>query len=204
MIYQYKNTKIYYEPHLDGGGIEIYQEFLRVIREKIGRVKSAFEFCAGTAFIGFSLLADEMCEGLTLADIERDSIECCRRTIKENHLEGRVSVYHSDCLKQIPLQKWDLVIGNPPHFSEPQVNLPQSKIINVDTNWDIHKSFYMDIGRFLNPNGSILLVENGRGSSPEVFQDMIKDSGLETADVLGCNLNRPSKFYFMLVKKQKN
>lgn len=204
MIYHYKDIKIYYEPHLNGGGIEVYQEFLRVIREKIGRVKSAFEFCAGTAFIGFSLLADEMCEGLILADIERDSIECCRRTIEENNLEDRVSVYQSDCLKHIPLQKWDLVVGNPPHFSERQVNLPQRTIINVDTNWDIHRSFYMDVGKFLNPAGSILLVENGRGSSPDVFQDMIKEGGLKTEAVLECNLNRPSKFYFMWVKKQTN
>ena len=203
MIYSYKNIKIHYEPHLDGGGREYYAEFLRIIQEKIGKVNSAFEFCAGTAFIGFSLLADKMCEKLILADIEKESVECCNKTINENNLEDKVSVYHSDCLKQIPNQKWDLVVGNPPHFSERQANLPQTTIINVDKNWDIHRSFYTDISKYLNPNGSILLVENGRGSSPKVFYDMIKKNGLRVAEVIKCNLNRPSKFYFMLVQKNK-
>ena len=201
MIYQYKNIKMHYEPNLDGGGRECYPEFLRIIKEKIGKVNGAFEFCAGTAFIGFSLLADEMCKKLILADIEKESVECCKKTIKENNLENKVSAYQSDCLKQIPNQKWDLVVGNPPHFSEPQVNLQQTTIINVDKNWDIHRSFYTDVSKYLKPNGSILLVENGRGSSPEVFYDMIKKNGLKVADVLKCNLNRPSKFYFMLVQK---
>src|SRR3989344_197909 len=201
MIYQYKNIKMHYEPCLDGGGRECYPEFLQIIQEKIGKVNSAFEFCAGTAFIGFSLLADKMCEKLTLADIEKESIECCKKTIKENNLEDKVQAYHSDCLKQIPQKKWDLIVGNPPHFSEPQVNLSQTTIINVDKNWNIHRSFYTDISKYLNPNGSILLVENGRGSSPEIFYDMINESGLRVAEVIKCNLNRPSKFYFMLVQK---
>lgn len=201
MIYQYKNTKIYYEPHLDGDGRMFYPEFLRIIQEYVGKVDSAYEFCAGTAFIGFSLLEDEMCKELVLSDIEKESIECCKQTISENKLEDRVLVYHSDCLKQIPDQKWGLVVGNPPHFSERQANLPQKTIINVDTNWDIHRSFYRDVGRFLKPDGSVFLVENGRGSSPEIFFDMIKENGLKVADVLKCNLNRPSKFYFIWVKK---
>ena len=203
MIYQYKNTKICYEPYLDGGGREVYSEFLRIIKEKIGKVNSAFEFCAGTAFIGFSLLEDKICKKLVLADIEKESVECCKKTIKENNLENIVFAYQSDCLKQMPVQKYDLVIGNPPHFSEHQTNLPQTKIINVDKNWEIHQSFYKNIGKCLNSEGSILLVENGRGSSPELFYDMINESGLKVSEVLKCNLNRPSKFYFMLVKKNK-
>lgn len=203
MIYQYKNTKIHYEPFLDGDGRMFYPEFLRIIKEKVGRVNNIFEFCAGTAFIGFSLLEDKMCKKLILADIEKTAIECCKKTIEENHLEDKTLVYQSDLFKQIPAQTWDLVVGNPPHFSEPQTNLPQKTIINVDKNWDIHRSFYTNINKYLKPNGSILLVENGRGSSPELFYDMINESGLKVADVLKCNLNRPSKHYFMLVKKNE-
>ena len=203
MIHEYKGVRIHYEPHLDGGGREVSSEFLRVVRENVGRVKSAYEFCAGTAFIGFSLLADDLCEGLVLSDIEEASLECCRKTIAENNLGGRVKVYRSNCLEQIPPQAWDLVVGNPPHFSERQTNLPQSPIINVDTNWDIHRSFYRDVGKYLSPEGSIFLVENGRGSSREVFEPMIQENGLRVEGVLSCNLNRPSKFYFMWVKKDK-
>ena len=193
--------RIYYESHLDGDGRLVYPGFLGVIKEKIGRVNSIHEAFAGAAFIGFSLLADEMCEKLILSDIEKECIECCKKTVMENNLEDKTSLYQSNCLEQIPNQEWDLVVGNPPHFSEHQGNLPQTDLITVDTNWDIHRKFYRNIGKYLKPMGSTILVENGRGSSPEVFDDMIKEGGLRTADILKCEVGRPSKFYFIWAKK---
>lgn len=204
MMYQYGNMKMHYEPSLDGGGREVYPEFLRLIRENIGVVKTVFDYCAGTGFIGFSLLEDRICERLVMSDISPAAIECCKETVKENGLEGRVDLYVSDCLKQVPLQNFDLVVANPPHFAVRQTNLPQNTIINVDTDWSIHRGFYHHIGKYLNPKSSTLFVENGRGSHPELFREMILDGGLDIAGVFPCNLNRPSKFYFIWAKNDKS
>ena len=210
MIHKYRNINIYYEPHLDGDGRVFYPEFQRIIKERIGKVNIIYEYCAGPAFIGFSLLEDKMCKKLVLSDIVLDSVECCKKTIKENKLNEKVSLYLSDCLKQIPLQKWDLVVSNPPHFSKEdnfgfrENGEPTKSIISLDKNWEIHKNFYMNIKKYLNKGGLTLFVENGRGSCPELFKEMIKEGGLKYIDTIKCNLNRPSRFYFTLAKKESN
>lgn len=204
MIHEHKGLKIYFEPQLDGDGREICPEFIRVVKEKAGKVKTAYEYCAGTAFIGFSLLAEGLCERLVLSDIVPESIECCRRTAEENGLTKRVDLFVSDCLKQIPPQKWDLVVANPPHFSEPQTNLRHGTQITWDKNWQIHRGFYEKVNPYLNPGATIIFVENGRGSNPELFYEMIGKGGLKFRESFKCNLTRPSKFYFMITKKPED
>ncbi|MGZ9104358.1 MAG: hypothetical protein ACXW3M_00750, partial [Rhodoplanes sp.] len=53
-------------------------------------------------FIGFSLLAHDLCETLCVADINPEAVAACRRTVEANRLSDRVSVYQSDNLKDIP------------------------------------------------------------------------------------------------------
>lgn len=50
---RYKGIKVKFLPYLDGGGRGFGQQFLRVVREKIGKVDHAFEYCAGAGFIKF-------------------------------------------------------------------------------------------------------------------------------------------------------
>jgi len=42
----------------------------------------------------------------------------------------------------------------------------------------MHRAFYHGITGYLKPNGSVILVENSEGSSPEDFIPMITESGL--------------------------
>src|SRR3954467_4779077 len=90
---KYGDWAVNYTPELDGGGMTFGQQYLEVIREKLGRVGHAFEYCAGPGFIGFSLLANGLCDKLTLADINPEAVKAVRATIAENRLEGRVTVY---------------------------------------------------------------------------------------------------------------
>src|SRR3954468_5200722 len=114
---KYNQIAVNYLPELDGGGMTFGPQYLGVIRQKLGRIGHAFEYCAGPGFIGFSLLANGLCDRLTLADVNPEAVEAGRDTIARNHLEDRVKVYLSDCLDQIPAtEKWDLVVSNPPHF----------------------------------------------------------------------------------------
>jgi tRNA1(Val) A37 N6-methylase TrmN6 len=76
------------------------------------RQSRVFEWCAGPGFIGFALLGYGFCDTLCLADVK-----ACRLTVTQNGLAERVTVYHSDNLDGIPpSERWDLVVGNPPHF----------------------------------------------------------------------------------------
>lgn len=181
---RYKDIKVYYTPQLDGGGRGFGQQYLRVVRQQFGRVDHLFEFCAGPGFIGFSLLANNLCERLTLADINREAVEACRETIKQNGLESRASVYESDVLDDIPTsEKWDVVVGNPPHVFCEGRTLYEKDIRLLDPDFRIHRKFYRDVGRFLNPNGTVMLQENGRATHWRDFRAMIEEGGLSIVSV---------------------
>lgn len=189
----YKDITMSYFRHLDGGGTAFGQEFIKIIKEKIGPVEHIFEYCAGCGFIGFSLLANGLCKRLTLADINPEAIRCCNETVMENNLESKVSVYLSDCLDDIPTtERWDLVVGNPPHWP----NKYYEDIRKFDPGLAIHKKFYSGIHKFLKPGGNVLFQENCDATSISDFLRMIEDNNLKIIDVFK---SRPiSIFEFIL------
>ncbi|MDO8553037.1 MAG: class I SAM-dependent methyltransferase [bacterium] len=211
----FKDVAVCYLPNLDGGGTDFGQEYIQVVKEKFGKVGHIFEFCAGPGFIGFSLLANGLCDRLTLADINPEAVKACKETVKRNNLESKVSVYQSDCLDQIPeSEKWDLVVGNPPHWCTDSEEVYKRDIRRFDPGLRIHKRFYKSIRKFLKPDGAILLQENKTATRIEDFIPMIQENGLEmietfrgpTASVISKILKgqnpmwRKSGYYFIWCK----
>ena len=101
----------------------LVKSFFDYLRNR-GMPKQArtFEWCAGPGFIGFRLLGAGLTETLCLADINPQAVAACRRSIKDNALAARVNVYQSDNLANIPQsEQWDLVVGNPPWWSDDYV-----------------------------------------------------------------------------------
>ena len=194
---KYAGLRVHFKTHLDGGGSTIGQNFLPFLDQRgMPRQDRAFEWCSGPGFVGFSLLAFGFCDTLCLVDINPLAVRACRRTIAENRLSDRVSVYLSDNLADIPqTERWDLVVSNPPHFLE----AAQGDIRSLDTDWQIHRGFFGAIGRFLKPGGVIILQESTRGSTAETFRDMIEQAGLTIVFASGCGktLTRYEAHYFL-------
>ena len=126
IVAYYGQIAVFDKPNHHMGGLAFGRDFPRVLNELgIGRRGRMFEFCAGPGYIGYSLLAAGWCESLVLADIDPDAVSTARFTAAHNELEDRVVVYRSDALDQIPdSERWDLVVANPPHFSERQPGYP--------------------------------------------------------------------------------
>ncbi len=181
----YGNIRVHYKDHLDGGGRSFGQNYVPFIHDRqMSKQARIFEWCAGPGFIGFSLLGHGLCDTLCLADVNPDAVRACRRTIAENKLEDRVSVYYSDNLDAIPpSERWDLVVGNPPHFDSPQLGGEKRF---ADFGWNIHRRFFQSVGSFLKPGGVILIQENNCGSTVETFRPMIEDAGLSMVLAHGC------------------
>lgn len=174
---EYKGLKVYYVPHLDGGGTSFGQDFIPIIRKHFGKVGRICEFCSGPGFIGFSLLAHGLCDSLCLVDINKDAIEACNHTIKQNGLSSRVKAYVSNGLKDVPKsEKWDIIVSNPPHLSGTEKEYGFD-IIAIDPKWRIHKEFYENAAKYLKPGGSILFVENDVGSNPQQWKALIGKHG---------------------------
>jgi SAM-dependent methyltransferase len=180
----YSGVRVSYKRHLDGGGSTFGQDFIPLLRERgMPKMQRVFEWCSGPGFIGFSLLAHGLAETLCLADVNPEAVAACRRTVARNALEGRVAVYHSDNLKDIPpSEQWDLVVSNPPHF----LTEAPGQLRYNDPDWRVHRGFFQGVGKHLKPSGVIVLQENNRGSTVDMFRAMIADSGLRIVFVDGC------------------
>jgi len=170
-------VRVHYMHHLDGGGYAFGQEYIPYLRNRGMPVQArTFEWCAGPGFIGFSLLGCGLTETLCLADINPEAVAACGRTIRDNALATRAAVYLSDNLASIPAsEKWDLVVGNPPHYPDEYVGNLRAH----DPDWRIHRAFFSQVGTHLKPGGVIVLQENSQGSTAETFGDMISQAGLE-------------------------
>lgn len=181
---RYNDIEVAYKDNLHGGGIRFGQQFIPVVKEKFDHVGHVFEFCAGPGFIGFSLLANNLCDKLTLADVNPEAVKVCRETVEKNNLGSVVATYISDVLDNIPeTEKWDLVVGNPPHVFCATEEEYKKDITLFDPDFNIHKRFYRDIRKFLKPTGSILLQEHTGSTSINDFQNMIEQNGLKVIDV---------------------
>jgi 16S rRNA G966 N2-methylase RsmD len=196
---RYGDIRVYYKKHLDGGGSAFGQAYVPFLKEcGMPRQQRVFEWCAGPAFIGFSLLAHGLCETLCLADINERAIEACRRTIDANKLADRVSLYQSDNLTGIPAtEQWDLVVGNPPFYPD----LHSSEIRAHDKDWRIHRGFFANVGRYLKPGGVILLQEANDGSTPDTFRSMIEDAGFSIVLVHDSRPGEYSIYYIAVMRR---
>ena len=186
---KYKDINVNYFWRLQGGGIIFAYEYVRIISHKIGKVGHIFEYCSGPGFIGFSLLANNLCDRLTLADVNPAAVEAVKETIRNNNLQDRVTVYQSDCLDSIPKnEKWDLVVGNPPwdlvygNLRWYQRLKNKKDIMVCDPEGRVHEKFFRDINKFLKPDGSILFIEGGEYTNVNSFKHMIDSNGLRIVE----------------------
>jgi hypothetical protein len=195
----YNNVVVFDRPEEDGGGLNFGQDFIRALLSfGLGRCGRTFEMCSGPGYIGYSLLANGYCQSLTLADINPRAAQSARHTALVNGISHLVNVYVSDNLKQIPdSEKWDLVVGNPPHFREPS---GYNRLLGDDLGWVLHRDFYLSVAKFMKPGGHIVLVENGTGSAVSDFAPMIAQGGgtLVAAHDATTLTGKPTGYYYVV------
>lgn len=138
-------------PPLDGGGSSQAGSFLKVLKPLLGQEprEHCLEWCSGPGFLGFSVLNRGLCRKLVLADINPRVGPGIERTIAENGLEGSVSYFISDNLRQVPRSlTFDLVLGNPP-WAYRKIEGLANPLIPNDPGWKIHREFFSTVGERL-------------------------------------------------------
>ena len=202
--------KIHYHHSLNGGGAEFGSRYRHVISKLYpNRVfENCFEWCAGAGFIGFDLLSRGICRNIYFNDIYYPAIESIEITIDKNKELCQDRVFYKQCasIGELP-ENWsfDLVVANPP-FWNAALNLMITSIRgqnrrSTDNDWKIHADFFANIGRYLRPNGVILLQEASNASGPDTFKSIVEQNGMYISD---CYWEpRMEKIYYLEVKKQQ-
>ena len=147
-------------PDLDGCGPVLAPVFKALLDGK--KFNTAFEWCAGPAWIGMWLLENGICETLVTGDINEKTVNFVKKSAKKH--DYNIRTYHSDNLHQIPTsEKFDLVIANPPNYCNIQKSHPmgflREDLRPSDIDWKIHEDFYSNIGGYLNENAQMFISE---------------------------------------------
>jgi len=163
-----KDASIYFkwlesveESHeLDGGGKSLAPVFARILCDE--KVETIYEWCCGPSWIGLWLLKLGICKELVVSDINEKAIACVEKTVKRHNYNVRY--YVSDNLKDIPKsEKFDIVVSNPPNYSNIQTSHPMGfmryDLRPSDIDWKIHRDFYKNIGDHLKPNSRMYISE---------------------------------------------
>ena len=169
-----------YDSSEDGGGTWFGQEYASQLRRYDRQFDRCLEWCSGPGFIGFALLAHDICQDLVLMDQYAISADSVTETIRQNRCQDRARFYNLDRIGSLPRhERFDLVVANPPHYRECPGDINYQRIA-VDTDWQTHQEFYANIRQYLNPDAVILMQENQAGSlgGPAEFLPMIESNGL--------------------------
>lgn len=157
-----------YSGHLDCGGIKTHVKFAEIVKSSNRTYNHGFEWCIGSGAIGFELLGQKICKNLSGNDYYDKAIESCNETAKRNNLIHNFKGHVSSTISGIIDDKWDLVVGNPPHcwsFEEVDVsNIPDHMKDNIqrlliDDNMEIHKEFFKNIRSKLTDDADLFIAE---------------------------------------------
>ena len=176
--------EIEYTYEMDGGGTTFGTEYADVLKSRYPgkQFNLAYEWCSGPAFIGFDLLDHKICKSLLCTDIYYPAIECIRNSAKANQLSNVRAILLED-LALLPSDiKFDLVVGNPPHFGSSIHDESHRNRIVLDKDWETHRNFFNNIKSHLTSDAVILLQENLSGSTPDTFEKMINEAGLKITE----------------------
>ena len=165
--------------------------------------KRCLEWCSGPGYFGFGILYFNLIENLVLSDIYYLNKEVVNLTIKENNLENKAKFYLSDNFKSIPkTEKFDLIIGNPPHFDfklNGDIDDHEHRKYS-DVDWKIHEDFFDNVNDYLSDDGKIILMENMKGSKPSVFKNQILKNNLKITNHFR-SVKYPNDAYYIEIQK---
>jgi methylase of polypeptide subunit release factors len=194
----------------DGGGSWFGQEYIPIIRSRYQRrFHHCLEWCAGPGFIGFGIMAHDLCDHLTLMDLNPQAQISVAETCDRNQCWDQVEFYLCDRVSALPQKlQFDLVVANPPHYLECPGDDNYQRLA-VDQNWAAHEEFFQNIGCRLAADGVILLQENQTGSLGGVadFWHMIHCNGLAITaywtSVNHWDTSGPTQIYYIEIQHRQ-
>ena len=188
-ITTYSGLDLVYFTNCSAGGEENSRKLLNLV-SKTGskkKYKHAHEWCCGHGAIGLELLHQKFCDRLSLSDKFLPAVVSAEFSVAINNWQDKVEVYLIEEFSSLPFINADLIIADPPHFSTRLAyeyasgDVPNQDGIRqvVDTDWHSHKILFSNLKNRLAEDGDLYLYETYKGSTPEIFEKMAQENGLE-------------------------
>ena len=197
---------VHHNPLYDGGGASIGYDMCKhqSVLTHISNINTTLEMCSGPGFIGYYLLFNNLTKQLWLSDKFDGVLPGIMETNKSNNVDA--SFIHSDCFQNFPKDlKFDLIIGNPPHFQKDEKwiwdrktkdEVDASYRINLDEDLKFHKEFFKNVKNYLNKNGKIIFVENNAFISDKTISEL---AGNEFKSEVINDVNENKEFYYIIL-----
>jgi methylase of polypeptide subunit release factors len=161
----FKNgTRINWTRGDDGGGSTHYVDFINAINHG-KKYNKGLEWCAGLSAIAFSLVDAGICDNFTLMDIYEPALVTAKENAERNNIGHKISYHVLGKIGDLPdNEKFDLVVANPPHCKEDYWMVKNDSYdmehrLTIDLDWNIHKEFYTNISKYLNPGADVYITQ---------------------------------------------
>jgi ribosomal protein L3 glutamine methyltransferase len=77
--------------------------------------RSILDLCCGSGCIGIALAVAFPDARIDLVDLDAHALDLTRRNVERHHVGGRARLHRSDLFDDLPAQRWDLIVSNPPY-----------------------------------------------------------------------------------------
>lgn len=144
-------------------------------------VSHILELCTGSACIAIACAHAFPNAQVVATDISEDALAVAEINVQQHGLEGRVQLIQSDLWAQVPQQRYDLIIANPPYVSHEEMQTlpaeyryePTLALEAKDNGLAIVNNILMRAAQYLTDEG-ILVVEVGNTADPmiEAYPDL--------------------------------
>ena len=123
-------------------------------------------------------------------DISKNALELAEINAKSNNCKN-INFLEMDFLSEIPDDKFDILISNPPYIPQKEIENIMPEVKNYEprialTDFEEGLNFYYRIakvGRTLIPNG-IIILEVGLGNHPQKVFSLFKEAGFDQLELI--------------------
>lgn len=161
---------------------EVLVEEVIKIAKKIN-AKKILDLCTGSGAIAVSLAKYIEDSQITAVDISTKAINVAKLNAKNNNVENQITFVESDLFKQLPKEKYDIIVSNPPYIKKEIIKSLEKEVqkepqIALDGGYDgldFYRKIISKADEFLKFNGYICF-EIGYDQRDDVLE-LFKNEG---------------------------
>ena len=110
---------------------EVLVEEVIKIAKKIN-AKKILDLCTGSGAIAISLAKYINNSQITAVDISEKALKVAERNAKKNQVENQIAFLSSNLFQEIPKEKYDIIVSNPPYIKREVIKSLDEEVDNHD------------------------------------------------------------------------